>query len=220
VKPTTSRWKRGLDVLLGLPALALAAPVLLVVGLGLRRSTGESALIRQHRAGLGGRQFELLKLRTMTEERGADGQLLPDDERLTRLGRLVRSLSIDELPQLVNVLRGEMSLVGPRPLPARYEQLYTPRERSRARVRPGITGWAQIHGRQRIPFSQRLEHDAWYVEHWSSMLDLKIMLLTIPRLVRRSDVMVGQEIEEVDDRGFADLWREHQLADARAEPEH
>jgi lipopolysaccharide/colanic/teichoic acid biosynthesis glycosyltransferase len=103
-----------------------------------------------------------------------------------------------------------MSIVGPRPLPVVYERLYTERERTRLAALPGITGWAQINGRQRIPFGQRLEYDAWYVENWSHVLDLKIMLLTIPRLVRRSDVMVGQEVEDVDDRGFADVWREFQ----------
>jgi sugar transferase EpsL len=195
--------------------LATLAPTMTVAAVGLRKSTGESAILRQVRAGLHGRPFPVLKLRTMTEARDETGQQLPDAIRLTPFGRVVRSLSIDELPQLINVLRGEMSLVGPRPLPVEYETLYTERERRRLEALPGITGWAQINGRQRITFSQRLEYDAWYVDHWSLRLDLKIMLLTISRLVRRTDVILGQDVSEVDDRGFMDLWRQYHAGEQR-----
>lgn len=204
-----SRAKRTLDLALAGFGLALAAPLLLPLPVALRASTHGPALIRQERAGLGGRPFMLLKLRTMTDARGPDGRLLPDDARLTRLGRVVRTLSIDELPQLLNVLRGEMSIVGPRPLPKIYERLYTDRERMRLSVRPGLTGWAQVNGRQRITFTERLELDAWYVDHASLSLDIKILLLTIPRLLRGTDVMTGQDVAVVDDRGFAELFSEY-----------
>jgi sugar transferase EpsL len=214
MKRATSRRKRGLDVVLSAALLVLTAPLLIVVGIGLRQSTGASSILRQVRAGLQGQPFALLKLRTMTNQRDGSERLLPDAERLTRFGRLVRSLSIDELPQLINVLRGEMSLVGPRPLPMPYARLYTERERGRLAALPGLTGWAQINGRQRIPFGQRLALDVWYVDHWSLGLDVKILLLTVPRLIRRTDVVLGQEVEKVDDRGFAELWHEYERTDA------
>ena len=207
--------KRVIDIVVAATGLAISAAIVLPTAIALRWSTRAPALIRQERAGIDGRAFMLLKLRTMTNTRDTDGRLLPDDDRLTRLGRVVRTLSIDELPQLLNVLRGEMSIVGPRPLPVIYDRLYTPRERNRLRVRPGLTGWAQINGRQRISFSQRLELDAWYVEHRSLLLDLKIMLLTIPRLLGGTDVMAGQDVRAVDDRGFGELFREYQAADDR-----
>lgn len=194
-------------VAIGLPLLA---PTMTVAAAGLRLSTGLSPIFRQNRAGRNGRPFTIMKLRTMTDARGADGRLLPDRLRLTSFGKAVRALSIDELPQLLNVLRGDMSLVGPRPLPLEYQSLYTDRERTRLRVAPGITGWAQINGRHRTMFDQRLEYDAWYVEHLSFRLDLKIMMLTVLRVARRTDVVLGQEIEAVDDRGFAGLWRKFQ----------
>lgn len=212
------RLKRAIDLSIALPALAVLSPLMAILALMLRASTGSGAILRQRRAGLAGRSFELLKFRTMTEARDAAGNLLRDDQRVTRLGRLVRATSIDELPQLVNILRGEMSLVGPRPLPVPYERLYTPRERIRLRAVPGITGWAQINGRHSITFSQRLEYDAWYVENWSLGLDLKIIALTLPRLLRRSGVVSVQDLSAVDDRGFAELWLADQAAQQDSRP--
>ena len=202
-----SRWKRSIDVVGAGVLFAALAPTMAVLAVGLRRSTGRTAIFRQRRAGRHGRPFVLYKFRTMTEERATDGSLLPDVRRLTRLGKAVRSLSLDELPQLWNVLRGDMSLVGPRPLPVEYIALYDERERTRLSVPPGITGWAQINGRQGIPFSQRLELDAWYVEHWSLRLDLEILALTIPRMLRRTGVALGTDAPEMDDRGFLDFWK-------------
>lgn len=206
---------RALDISIAAAGLVVAAPLLLPLGLALRVSTHTSALLRQERAGRYGRPFMLLKLRTMTEQRDTDGHLLPDSRRLTRLGRAIRTLSIDELPQLLNVLRGEMSIVGPRPLPVVYARLYTVRERMRLYVRPGLTGWAQINGRQRLTFTERLELDAWYVEHWCLGLDVKIMFRTLPLLISGAGVVAGQEVADVDDRGFAELFREFQRSGDR-----
>jgi len=156
-------------------------------------------LFRQQRPGLHGQPFTPYKFRTMTDARDAQGNLLPDAERLTPLGRFLRSTSLDELPELVNVLKGEMSLVGPRPLLMAYLDRYTPEQNRRHEVRPGITGWSQINGRQGIPFSKRLELDCWYVDHQSFLLDLRILLLTIPQVFRAQGVILGQKVEEVDD---------------------
>jgi sugar transferase EpsL len=153
---------------------------------------------RPLRPGRGERPFRVWKFRTMTEARDADGKLLPDGERLTRVGRLLRELSVDELPQLFNVLIGEMSLVGPRPLLARYLPRYTPAQRARHRAKPGITGWAQVHGRNGLDWPTRLELDAWYAENWSLRLDLEILARTLLETVRRRGVFAaaGAEVDE------------------------
>ena len=166
--------------------LALASPVLAVAAVAVKLDDGGPVFYRQHRVGLDGREFELLKLRTMevgAEHRGAGFAVDEGDPRITRAGRLLRRLSLDEVPQLWNVVRGDMSLVGPRPTLAYQVERYTPRQRRRLEVKPGITGWAQIHGRARLPWEDRIELDVWYVEHRSPWLDLKILARTPLALV-------------------------------------
>jgi lipopolysaccharide/colanic/teichoic acid biosynthesis glycosyltransferase len=172
---------RALDVAAAGIGLALAAPVLGVAAVAVKLDDGGPVLYRQRRVGLDGKEFELLKLRTMevgAERRGAGFAVDADDPRITRVGRMLRRLSIDELPQLWNVVRGDMSLIGPRPTLAYQVERYTPRQRRRLEVKPGITGWAQIHGRARLPWDERIELDLWYVEHRSPWLDLKILART------------------------------------------
>ncbi len=184
-------WKRVFDLAVTVPALVLLAPVLAVVAVLVRLKLGTPVLFRQVRPGLGGRPFTLLKFRTMTDERDASGDLLPDERRLTRFGKLLRSTSLDELPELVNILKGEMSLVGPRPLLMQYLPWYTERERSRMDLLPGLTGWAQVNGRNNLDWDDRLALDVWYVENCSFGLDLKILALTVVKVLRREDVTPG-----------------------------
>ncbi len=176
--------KRLLDVAGAGVGLLLSSPVLGLVALWIRVSMGRPILFRQERAGLGGGPLRLYKLRTMTEERGPDGRLLPDEERLTRLGRWLRRWSVDELPQLWNVLKGDMSLVGPRPLLVEYVRRYSARQRKRLEVKPGITGWAQVRGRNALTWEEKFELDVWYVENWSLWLDIKILALTAWKVLR------------------------------------
>ena len=178
--------KRALDVTVAGLGLLFAAPLLLPLALALRISLGRSPLFRQQRPGLYGRPFMVVKLATMSESVDALGELLPDEQRLTRLGSLVRRLSLDELPQLWNVLQGDMSLVGPRPLLMEFLPRYTPEQARRHDVPPGITGWAQIQGRLDVPTSERISRDVWYVDHCSFWLDLRILLLSVPRVVMAS----------------------------------
>jgi lipopolysaccharide/colanic/teichoic acid biosynthesis glycosyltransferase len=172
---------RALDVAGASVALALASPVLAVAALAIKLEDGGPVLYRQRRVGRRGDEFELLKLRTMVvgaESQGAGWAVNEGDPRITRVGRVLRRLSLDELPQLWNVVRGEMSLIGPRPTLAYQVERYTPRQRRRLDVKPGITGWAQIHGRARLPWEDRIELDVWYVEHRSPWVDVKILLRT------------------------------------------
>jgi sugar transferase EpsL len=171
-------------------ALVVLSPVIAASTTAVRFLLGSPAIYRQDRPGLDGRNFSIYKLRTMTDERDAAGDLLPDGERLTRFGALLRATSLDELPELWNVLRGDMSLVGPRPLLHRYTPYLTPVERRRFEVRPGITGWAQVHGRNAASWEERLAHDVWYVDNWRPGLDLKILLVTLLRVVKREGVVV------------------------------
>lgn len=171
--------KRLLDLALALPALLLTGPLVAALALLVRARLGSPVLFRQERPGLGGRPFTLLKLRTMREVRGADGRPLPDAERLTPLGRWLRRTSLDELPELWNVVRGDMSLVGPRPLLARYLPLYSPEQARRHDVRPGVTGWAQVRGRNALTWPEKFEHDVWYVDNSSLGLDLRILWATV-----------------------------------------
>lgn len=202
------RWgKRLFDLLITIPASAVLWPLMTVVALLVRMKLGTPVLFRQVRPGLHNRSFTIYKFRTMTDARDADGQLFPDHERLTPFGRFLRKTSLDELPELWNVVRGDMSLVGPRPLLMQYLDHYTPEQARRHEVRPGITGWAQINGRQMILFSKRLELDVWYVDHVSLSLDLKIILLTIPRSIVSQGVVLGQDVSEVDDLGLSDNVR-------------
>jgi len=171
--------KRLFDILLAAVILAVASPVMIAIALVIRATMGPPVLFRQVRPGKNKKPFTLLKFRTMNEARGGNGRLLPDSRRLTPLGRFLRRTSLDELPQLVNVLTGDMSIVGPRPLLCRYLPYYTERECLRFAVRPGITGWAQIHGRNLLGWDERLAFDAWYVENWSLALDCRILLRTL-----------------------------------------
>lgn len=179
------RGKRLLDIAVAVPALLCLAPLLIVLAGLVRLAIGRPVLFRQERIGYRERCFRLLKLRTMTDARGADGRLLPDADRLTGLGRWLRRHSLDELPQLLNIIRGELSLVGPRPLLVRYLPRYTPRQRVRHLARPGLTGWAQVHGRTRVDWGERFEQDIWYVGHCSLRLDLLILLRTAVASFRR-----------------------------------
>ena len=182
--------KRLLDILSSGVLLIILSPLLGFVCLLIRLDMGSPVFFRQQRPGLHGKPFTLIKFRTMTEARDAEGKLLPDEQRLTRLGAFLRSTSLDELPQLWNVLKGEMSLVGPRPLLLRYLSYFSQQERKRFDVRPGITGWAQIHGRNNLPWDERLALDVWYVDHYSLLLDLKILLLTPLKALRREGVQI------------------------------
>jgi sugar transferase EpsL len=180
--------KRGLDVALSTLLLVGLSPVMLVVGVLVALRLGQPVIFRHQRPGRNEELFTLLKFRTMTDEIGPDGTLLPDSERLTPLGRRLRASSLDELPELWNVLRGDMSLVGPRPLLTDYLPVYTPRQARRHELRPGITGWAQINGRNDLPWADKLELDVWYVEHQNLWLDLRILLHTLVVPFRRHGI--------------------------------
>jgi len=180
--------KRLLDVVLATAALVALSPVLAVVALLVRRSLGSPVLFRQRRLGRGGVPFGVAKFRTMTDGRDAAGALLPDGERIPRFGRLLRSTSLDELPELLNVLRGEMSLVGPRPLILDYAGRYTPEQMRRHEARPGITGWAQVNGRNALSWEERFALDVWYVDHCTLALDLRILVRTVANVVRRTGI--------------------------------
>lgn len=183
-----SLFKRFFDILIASLLLVVATPVILIVALLVLACLGRPVLLRQVRPGLGGRPFVFFKFRTMTNACDTNGHLLPDELRLTAFGRRLRSTSLDELPQLLNVLRGNMSLVGPRPLLMEYLPLYTPEQRRRHLVRPGITGWAQINGRNALSWEERFELDVWYVDHQSFRLDLRILLLTVLRVFQARGV--------------------------------
>jgi lipopolysaccharide/colanic/teichoic acid biosynthesis glycosyltransferase len=178
--------KRLLDILFSVALIILLAPLLLVVWLAVRLVLGRPAVFRDERAGLGGRPFRLVKFRSMTQATGPDGKPLPDAERLGAFGKFLRRTSLDELPQLFNVLAGDMSMVGPRPLPLRYTARYSPRQATRLLVRPGITGWAQIHGRNAVAWPERLEYDAEYVERMgragAPLTDFWIVLVTLVQI--------------------------------------
>ncbi|MCS6840082.1 MAG: sugar transferase [Roseiflexus sp.] len=180
--------KRVFDICIASAALIALAPLLLMIAALVRILLGAPVIFRQQRPGLHGKPFTLLKFRSMTDARDADGNLLPDDQRLTRFGRFLRSSSLDELPELINVIRGEMSLVGPRPLLMEYLDRYTPEQMRRHAVRPGITGWAQVNGRNAISWEQKFALDVWYVDHLSFWLDLRILALTVWRVARREGI--------------------------------
>jgi len=179
---------RVVDVVVSLVALLVLSPVLVIAAVAVRLTMGSPVLFRQVRAGRGGAPFELLKLRTMRDLR--PGERSPDDDavRLTRLGEVLRRTSVDELPALVNVLRGELALVGPRPLPTKYVARYSPEQARRLEVRPGVTGWAQVHGRNSVPWDDRFRLDVWYVDHRSIALDLRILLKTVRTVLRREGI--------------------------------
>ena len=190
--------KRWLDFVIVFCVLAVIWPILLLVTLWLHfANKGAGAFFTQERPGRNGKIFKVIKFKTMTDERDADGNLLPDAERLTPVGLFVRSTSIDELPQLINVLKGDMALIGPRPLLVKYLPLYSKEQARRHEVRPGITGWAQCHGRNSISWTEKFKLDVWYVDHCSFLLDLKIVFLTIKKvLVREGISQEGQATME------------------------
>lgn len=185
--------KRLFDFAVALIALATLAVPLLVLAVAVRARLGSPVLFTQVRPGLHGRPFRMVKFRTMTDARGADGELLPDAQRLPAFGRFLRSTSLDELPELWNVLRGEMSLVGPRPLLMEYLPLYTPEQARRHEVRPGITGWAQVNGRNALSWEDRFRLDVWYVDNRSLWLDLRILWLTVRKVLVREGISAQGE---------------------------
>lgn len=182
-------FKRFLDFWISLIALLCISPVLLVVTIGLHfANKGTGAFFFQERPGKDAKIFKVIKFKTMTDERDAEGKLLPDAQRLTDVGRFVRSTSIDELPQLINVLKGDMALIGPRPLLVKYLPLYSEEQMRRHEVRPGISGWAQCHGRNSISWSEKFKLDVWYVDHCTLWTDLKVIWITIMKVIKRADI--------------------------------
>lgn len=181
--------KRWLDFVIVLCVLAVIWPILLLVTLWLHfANKGAGAFFTQERPGRNGKIFKVIKFKTMTDERDADGNLLPDAERLTPVGRFVRSTSIDELLQLINVLKGDMALIGPRPLLVQYLPLYSKEQARRHEVRPGITGWAQCHGRNSISWTEKFKLDVWYVDHCSLITDIKVIFITIKKVLLRDGI--------------------------------
>ena len=180
--------KRIIDLVLSLMALVALGPLLLILALIIRMQLGSPVLFKQVRPGIGGNPFRLVKFRTMTDYKDADGALLPDSERLPTFGRFLRASSLDEVPELWNVLKGDMSLVGPRPLLMEYLDLYTPEQIRRHDVRPGITGWAQVNGRNALSWDDKFALDVWYVENQSLLLDVKILIMTLVKVVRGDGV--------------------------------
>ena len=182
-------FKRLIDFIIVFCVLVVIWPILLIITLWLHfANKGAGAFFTQERPGKGGKIFKVIKFKTMTDERDADGNLLPDADRLTNVGRFVRSTSIDELPQLINVLKGDMALIGPRPLLVQYLPLYSKEQARRHEVRPGITGWAQVNGRNAISWTKKFELDVWYVDHCSFWLDVKIIFLTIKKVFVREGI--------------------------------
>ena len=185
--------KRFFDLVLAALALLLLGTPLLFLIWQVRRKLGSPVFFRQTRPGLRGRPFEMVKFRTMTDARGPDGKLLPDAERLTAFGRFLRATSLDELPELWNVLKGDMSLVGPRPLLMEYLPLYSPEQARRHEARPGITGWAQVNGRNALSWEEKFKLDVWYVDHRSLWLDVKILWLTVRKVLVREGISADGE---------------------------
>lgn len=195
--------KRALDVVISGVALLILSPVYVLVSLLVLFTMGAPTIFTQERPGWNGRPFVVRKFRTMTSRTvDVDGRPLGDAERTLRLGFLLRKTSLDELPQLISVICGDMSLVGPRPLLMEYLPKYTPTQARRHEMRPGITGWAQVNGRQTLVFSERFRLDVWYIDNWSLLLDLRILAMTAVRVFRREGVITGQDISDVDDLGF------------------
>lgn len=202
--------KRGIDVAVSGTALLILFIPLLGVTVWLHfANKGAGAFFFQERPGKNGKIFRVVKFKTMTDERDANGDLLPNDQRLTKVGRIVRALSIDELPQLFNVFKGDMSLIGPRPLLAWFLPLYTEKQMHRHDVRPGITGWAQVHGRNAVTYSEKFKLDLWYVANQSFKVDMQILYLTVKNVLARKDIGNGIQ-NELDDLGWAERrkWAE------------
>lgn len=182
-------FKRFFDFWISLVALIIISPILLVITIWLHfANKGAGAFFFQDRPGKDGKIFKVIKYKTMTDERDAEGNLLPDEVRLTKVGKFVRSTSIDELPQLINVLKGDMALIGPRPLLPQYLPLYSPEQARRHEVRPGISGWAQCHGRNAISWTEKFKLDVWYVDHCTFLTDIKVIIITIKNVLMRKDI--------------------------------
>ena len=204
-------FKRLFGFFIALIALIVVWPLLLCVASWLHfANKGAGSFFLQERPGKDGRLFKVIKFKTMTDERDEDGKLLPDAKRLTKVGRVVRSTSIDELPQLINILKGDMALIGPRPLLPQYAMVYTDFEKRRMEVRPGITGWAQVHGRNHLKLSKKFEMDVWYVDHCSLLLDIKIIWKTVMNVLKRSDIGEGAgDMRDIDDVNLSQRVREY-----------
>jgi lipopolysaccharide/colanic/teichoic acid biosynthesis glycosyltransferase len=202
-------FKRIIDFTIVFIVLLIIWPILLIITIWLHfANKGAGAFFTQERPGKDGRIFKVIKFKSMTDERDENGKLLPDTQRLTKVGKFVRSTSIDELPQLINVLKGDMSLIGPRPLLVQYLPLYSKEQARRHEVRPGITGWAQVNGRNLCKLSKKFEYDVWYVDHCTFITDIKILWITLLNVIKRSDVGEGAgNMEDVDDLGFSDKYR-------------
>lgn len=201
-------FKRIFDFIISLVAIICLSPVFIIVTIWLHfANKGAGAFFTQIRPGYHGKLFKVIKYKSMTDERDENGELLPDAQRLTKVGRFVRSTSLDELPQLFNILKGDMSLIGPRPLLMQYLPLYSPEQARRHDVRPGITGWAQVHGRNHCKLSEKFKLDVWYVDHCSLWTDIRILWLTVMNVLKRSDVGEGAEdMKEVDDLHFSEIY--------------
>jgi lipopolysaccharide/colanic/teichoic acid biosynthesis glycosyltransferase len=199
-------FKRVFDLIISCLALLIIGWFILLVALFLHfANKGAGAFFLQERPGKNGKIFKVIKFKTMTDERDENGDLLPDAQRLTKVGRIVRSTSIDELPQLINILKGDMALIGPRPLTPGYLNLYNDFQRRRMEVRPGISGWSQVHGRNHLKLSKKFELDVWYVDNCSLWLDIKIIWITVLNVLKRSDVGEGgSDWADMDDVGFTE----------------
>lgn len=185
-------FKRVFDFIISLIALICISPLLLIIIVWLHfANKGAGVFFTQERPGKNAKLFKVIKFKTMTDERDAEGNLLPDAQRITKVGKFVRSTSIDELPQLINVLKGDMALIGPRPLLVRYLPLYSPEQARRHEVRPGITGWAQVHGRNAISWTEKFKLDVWYVDHCTLWTDIKVIFITIKKVLFRDDINTG-----------------------------
>lgn len=192
-KPIQRMLKRALDICGATVGLIIFSPVLLWTAYRINKEMGSPVFYNRQRAGKGGKPFKLYKFRTMTDARDENGNLLPDAERITPIGQKIRSSSIDELPQLINVLLGDMSIVGPRPLLLDYVPLYNEEQKRRLEVKQGITGWAQIHGRNATTWEERFKNDVWYVDNWSFLLDLKIVMLTVKKVLQHEGISAEGE---------------------------
>ncbi|GIN20940.1 MAG TPA: sugar transferase [Bacillus bacterium] len=193
--------KRAFDLIISIACFIFFLPLILLTAVSIRIMLGSPIIFKQMRPGLHGKPFMLYKFRTMTDERDEEGNLLPEHKRLTFFGETIRKLSLDELPQLVNVMKGEMSLIGPRPLLMKYLPLYTEDQAKRHLVKPGMTGWAQVNGRNAITWEEKFELDIWYVENHSFLLDLKILLLTIKKVLKSEGINNGSHVTMPDFEG-------------------
>lgn len=195
-------FKRFFDFCISLVALIIVSPIIIVVAIWLHfANKGAGAWFLQERPGKDGKIFKVVKFKTMTDERGPDGELLSNAERLTKVGKFVRAASLDELPQLINVVKGDMALIGPRPLLTWFLPLYDETQMRRHEVRPGITGWAQVNGRNTVTYGEKFKYDVWYVDHLTMWLDIKILWMTVMNVIKRKDIGNGLQ-DEVDDLGW------------------